>query len=558
MVRRRLSVGASNDPAEREADLIADDVMTVLGQGERADSGAVRAESVGSRVRRFGAAVSTSTEVGGAGGDLGRETVDRIQRARGRGDRLDTATRGRMEGAFKADFGAVRIHRESELAPQISAAAFAHGDDIHFAPGRYQPSSPDGQRLLAHELAHVVQSGRAEAREPVATPGSRIRRANHGLAGRGSEPVRRVYYRENAQRTDAELEYNVLNMQAQSLPALNDVKAKWNSAGKELIMATIERMMSGSKAGSVSAVVSETFGSAGPVKTWNLTDKEEAVRTVLAETTRPRGEAKEKAMAQEVMSGDVTPMVLEGIQRYMSRLATYIEELNRDHYLDKEFSLDKAGEYGSYYQPTKVKLGALSRSMGTVLKDARSYKEIGPLIGALKDISSEFWEWLRRETQRTVNTGYRSQAHDKADASIATPANKSKANYKFIDLKQQEDISTVRPQGQPITEKSQSMKKAREHGMLVEVGPSFSTGRLMQLGTAIKAKPEEMEAVALGIFAFWNQGYWRSMSGIHHYHFVMDMLENYVPGTYALDGYPPNVKLSLTNLLTNIQANPMV
>ncbi|NLG47593.1 DUF4157 domain-containing protein, partial [Gordonia sp. (in: high G+C Gram-positive bacteria)] len=60
---------------------------------------------------------------------------------------------------FGADFGAVRVHAASPLPERVAADAFTLGGRIHFAPGRYEPSSPSGERLLAHELTHVVQQG---------------------------------------------------------------------------------------------------------------------------------------------------------------------------------------------------------------------------------------------------------------------------------------------------------------------------------------------------------------------------------------------------------------
>lgn len=61
-----------------------------------------------------------------------------------------------MESAYCADFSAVRIHVGSE-ASNIGALAFAHGDDLFFAEGCYNPHTAPGLRLLAHELAHVLQ-----------------------------------------------------------------------------------------------------------------------------------------------------------------------------------------------------------------------------------------------------------------------------------------------------------------------------------------------------------------------------------------------------------------
>jgi hypothetical protein len=78
---------------------------------------------------------------------------------------LDAATRSFMESGFGADFGAVRVHTGSEAARSaagVSARAYTVGHDIVFGPGEYAPASSSGKRLLAHELAHVVQQSRGE------------------------------------------------------------------------------------------------------------------------------------------------------------------------------------------------------------------------------------------------------------------------------------------------------------------------------------------------------------------------------------------------------------
>jgi hypothetical protein len=65
-----------------------------------------------------------------------------------------------MEPRFGHDFGDVRIHADesaAESARSIGALAYATGRDVAFAAGQYQPGTAQGQRLLAHELAHVVQ-----------------------------------------------------------------------------------------------------------------------------------------------------------------------------------------------------------------------------------------------------------------------------------------------------------------------------------------------------------------------------------------------------------------
>jgi len=63
----------------------------------------------------------------------------------------------KMENSFGVDFSDVNIHKDSEQAPSLGALAYTQGNDIHFAPGQYDPGSQKGQELLGHELSHVVQ-----------------------------------------------------------------------------------------------------------------------------------------------------------------------------------------------------------------------------------------------------------------------------------------------------------------------------------------------------------------------------------------------------------------
>jgi hypothetical protein len=86
-------------------------------------------------------------------------------RPAGTGQRLPEAVQRKMESFFGADFSAVRVHVGSE-APTIGALAFTIGSDLYFAPGQYNPNSPEGQRLLGHELTHVVQQRAGRVRNP--------------------------------------------------------------------------------------------------------------------------------------------------------------------------------------------------------------------------------------------------------------------------------------------------------------------------------------------------------------------------------------------------------
>lgn len=67
-----------------------------------------------------------------------------------------------MEAAFDADFSGVRVH-DGDVAAQSARAARANaytvGSHVVFGTGRYRPDTPSGQRVLAHELTHVMQQG---------------------------------------------------------------------------------------------------------------------------------------------------------------------------------------------------------------------------------------------------------------------------------------------------------------------------------------------------------------------------------------------------------------
>jgi hypothetical protein len=63
----------------------------------------------------------------------------------------------KMEKSFGTSFGGVGIHQNDTSASDIGAKAYTKGENIHFAPGYYNPESQKGQELLGHELTHVVQ-----------------------------------------------------------------------------------------------------------------------------------------------------------------------------------------------------------------------------------------------------------------------------------------------------------------------------------------------------------------------------------------------------------------
>jgi Holliday junction resolvase-like predicted endonuclease len=122
--RPALEISQPSDPEEREARQMADDAL-------------------------HGSGVATT-----------RPGSDHGSRRPG-GTPLPTSTRSYFEPRFGHDFSKVRIHADTEAgraARRVDAHAFTADRHVYFAPGRFDTRSASGRQLLAHELAHVVQS----------------------------------------------------------------------------------------------------------------------------------------------------------------------------------------------------------------------------------------------------------------------------------------------------------------------------------------------------------------------------------------------------------------
>ncbi len=81
----------------------------------------------------------------------------------------------KFESSLGADLSSVRVHTgdaSATAAHAVGAKAYTVGQDIHFGAGHFDPSSPAGEHLLAHEVAHTVQqAGRMQFKLAVSSPG---------------------------------------------------------------------------------------------------------------------------------------------------------------------------------------------------------------------------------------------------------------------------------------------------------------------------------------------------------------------------------------------------
>ncbi|MGH3901554.1 MAG: DUF4157 domain-containing protein [Pseudonocardiaceae bacterium] len=154
-VKPQLAISTPGDIYEQEADRAAEQVTRmpepiVASSDQREGIGRTTAQ-LAERKPAVGISVGASREP-----DLQAQSQPSDQA-------LSSQERSFFEPRFGHDFSQVRIHadaRSAEMADALNADAFTVGRDIYLAAGKLQPRTMESDRLLAHELAHVVQQSR--------------------------------------------------------------------------------------------------------------------------------------------------------------------------------------------------------------------------------------------------------------------------------------------------------------------------------------------------------------------------------------------------------------
>ena len=143
--------------------------------------------------RAFGSAIARTS---GAGilptGEVHPEVQSTINATRGAGASLDGGVAGKLSPSL-GDLSDVRVHTgdtADALNTAVAARAFATGTDVYFAKDQYKPNTSDGDRLIAHELAHVVQQRGAPTSGPltVSNPGDAMETEADAVADKIASP----------------------------------------------------------------------------------------------------------------------------------------------------------------------------------------------------------------------------------------------------------------------------------------------------------------------------------------------------------------------------------
>jgi len=160
-IKAKLSISQPNHPDEQEADAMADRIMRMTDIDATKPpcptcaTGTIPCPTCSGEQSKV-----IRRKASGNSGNHANSSIHQILGRPGSGHPLDQSTRTFFEPRLGADLSHVRLHTDSaaaESAKSIQAKAYTLGSDIAFAPNQFAPGMPDGQRLLAHELTHVIQ-----------------------------------------------------------------------------------------------------------------------------------------------------------------------------------------------------------------------------------------------------------------------------------------------------------------------------------------------------------------------------------------------------------------
>lgn len=180
VIQTQLEISEPNDKFEQEADRVAEHVMRsaepgsgisdVSPENRRGCAGCSSGHGVCSQCtgqeRTIQRKQITPRTASGASPYAGGGLTSEVSKIKGGGQPLPESVRAFFEPRFGYDFRQVRIHtqpNENSLSRALSARAFTVGSDVVFAAGQFSPGTTNGKKLIAHELAHVVQQGSGTA-----------------------------------------------------------------------------------------------------------------------------------------------------------------------------------------------------------------------------------------------------------------------------------------------------------------------------------------------------------------------------------------------------------
>jgi len=478
----------------------------------------------------------------------------------GAGSPLDAGVRRMLEDLLDVGLEQVRVHVGPQAARR-DVAAFAHGTDLYFAPGRYDPADDEGLKLLAHELVHVLQQTSAGV-APAPRSGAPSwwidddAEAEADAVGAmlvGERPAARAWL---AQRFAAIGEVRPQAMRWDRLQP--NVHVEIN--GKDIKLTDVDdamnKIVAGIKDGEIGPAFRKLQNKIRPVlKEWIQASRRLVKRWVRGKEEHTVRYKSWDSLARALL-GEVRSSGNKEIEKFLARateessyvndkLAEYLSFVNRC-LADQKYARVKgtifptigwySKEYSHWYPS-----GGIKKILAS--PDRCDLKE---KIAGIHDIVAAFGKY---------SDDYDCVPDEACVASVLVP--NGVRGYRTLKASMVDEnekltfrVGSLSSRDCTLIEESEIIRAYRDANIPVGFGPSFTTGRTVQCCYALcmdngkaGSAVEWINAIAWGLFAFWNLHYERRFSRCHTFHEAMDMASNYgVPYTpFRYPWMPPSI-----------------
>ena len=480
---KSYDLSAPSDPAEREADTVAEQVMQRLGGDNEQRIGPIRTSPSATILPDRERSPRSSTP---------DSFASSLNSPRTGGQPLPTGFRRNVEGAMGRSFADVRVHSDrkaNDLSSSIQAKAFTNGSNIYFGRGQYRPEHPSGQRLLAHELTHVAQQ-------------------------RGSSDKGKIHRKVTVGKTEYSGWRILGNHSKQLRKAWKNIKAsnytpteKWGSKHLNRLQIWVSRE------GSYKIQVWMT------VRDLVFRNWEEAAEALDAEVESQANRQREKQLAKTAKRAN--PMIAINLAKAMTKIGTWITQafpgriLVYPPHAPDTYSFHPTvwhwleafkGHYSHFYDNGNIKSRLMSPTPKRVSTNFAILREIAYALHSIQsvDITETDTAISAYDAPAAFLGGKRLGSSSDKDTTRIDKRNETRNDW---TLKGSHDW----------------VKYARSKKMPLRAGASNTTDRLLQMAGIAGCGVQGKQAIAWGGFIFWNKKFYTHQSPGHTFHEVMDI-----------------------------------
>lgn len=464
------------------------------------------------------------------------------------GKALPRALEARLLALFSVDLSRVKTYVGAHVSAR-GMRAFAHGTDLHFAPGALQPSTEQGFALIVHELVHCFQQAHlAKELEARAGAGVDVRVLDDPALEAQAEFFAQLAC---AAPLQASVEF------AKAFPGLATLRPsattwRWIQAnihveegGRDIKLTDTTQAMPMITTGiqdrqvasdfrrlsnqirpvlaewiSASRVLWKRWVSGRPEHTVRYKSWDNLARSLLGEVRSAGNKQIEAQLALETNDS-------EYIKTKLAEYLTFVRIcLDKPGYSEvKGHILPRLGSYSKQYSHWYP-----SGGIAKILKHPEDCK-LKHQIAAIHDILDAFGKTFPKYDTVPKGKCVASSLRPRkwGHGYIVVQTSMLDANEKLTFR-----VGSLRDKDCTLEESSEIIRSYRNVDVPVGFGPSFTTGRTLQCCASLceaNSKTGDVvelyNAIAWGLFAFWNLYYERRYSRCHTFHEAMDMASNY-------------------------------